>query len=104
MKIFLDDNRKTPEGWVRCYWPDEVIALLREQREVVTHLSLDHDLGDDERGTGADVIRWLQEKVLYEPDFPVPEITIHTDNPGEHNLMRLGVESILRLKARGASE
>ena len=28
MKIFLDDIRNTPDGWVRCYWPDEVLSLL----------------------------------------------------------------------------
>lgn len=28
MKVFLDDERRTPEGWVRVYWPDEAIALL----------------------------------------------------------------------------
>lgn len=50
MKVFLDDERRTPEGWVRVYWPDEAIALL--QTGQVTEISLDHDLGDDARGTG----------------------------------------------------
>ena len=45
MRIYLDDERTTPEGWVRTYWPDEVIALLEQGG--VTHVSLDHDLGDD---------------------------------------------------------
>lgn len=102
MRIYLDDNRKTPEGWVRCYWPDEVIAHLRTRE--VTHLSLDHDLGDDERGKGSDVIRWLQETVLYDPSFPVPEIAIHSSNAKEVEMMRLGVESIWRLKARGQKQ
>lgn len=50
MRVFLDDERATPEGWVRAYWPDEVIALL--ETGVVAELSLDHDLGDDQRGGG----------------------------------------------------
>ena len=29
----------------------------------MTDVSLDHDLGDDARGTGYDVIRWLEEAV-----------------------------------------
>jgi len=37
-----------------CLLPDEIIRLL--QLGVVTALSLDHDLGDDVRGTGYDVI------------------------------------------------
>lgn len=52
MKVFLDDERTTPEGWVRVYWPGESIALL--QTGQVTDISLDHDLGDDARGTGYD--------------------------------------------------
>ncbi|PZP08852.1 MAG: hypothetical protein DI621_07230 [Pseudomonas protegens] len=48
MKIYLDDERQTPQGWVRTYWPDEVIALLKAGG--VEDISLDHDLGDDQRG------------------------------------------------------
>ena len=29
MRVFLDDERATPPGWVRTYWPDEVITLLK---------------------------------------------------------------------------
>ena len=29
MRVFLDDERNTPEGWIRVYWPDEVIELLK---------------------------------------------------------------------------
>ena len=49
MKVFLDDERATPDEWVRVYWPNEAIALL--QTGQVTEISLDHDLGDDARGT-----------------------------------------------------
>jgi branched-chain amino acid transport system ATP-binding protein len=41
MRIFLDDERETPEGWERAFWPHEVIELLelgdianREPREL----------------------------------------------------------------------
>ncbi|WP_374046440.1 cyclic-phosphate processing receiver domain-containing protein [Massilia antarctica] len=26
MKVYLDDERATPPGWVRVYWPEEAIA------------------------------------------------------------------------------
>lgn len=54
MKVYLDDERNTPEGWTRVYWPDEAVSLLTSG--AVVEISLDHDLGDDERGTGYDVI------------------------------------------------
>jgi hypothetical protein len=31
---------------------------------MVQELSLDHDLGDDARGTGYDVILWIEEAVV----------------------------------------
>ncbi len=79
MKIFLDDIRDAPDGWVRVLWPDEAIELLMSG--TVTHLSLDHDLGDDKRGTGYDVLTWIEETVTVNHGFVLPEITIHTANP-----------------------
>lgn len=54
MKIYLDDERQTPEGWHRVYWPEKAIALLKQG--AVTEISLDHDIGDDDHGTGYDVV------------------------------------------------
>lgn len=61
MKVYLDDERTTPEGWVRVYWPDEAIELLKAGQ--VQEISLDHDLVNDERGTGYDVVAWIEETV-----------------------------------------
>ena len=61
MKVYLDDERPTPDGWHTCRWPEEVIELLKAGG--VTHLSLDHDLGDDNHGTGYDVVLWIEEQV-----------------------------------------
>lgn len=50
---------------VRVYWPDETIAFL--EKGGVELISLDHDLGDDERGTGYDVLLWIEEAVVTSP-------------------------------------
>ncbi|APR82238.1 Hypothetical protein A7982_07587 [Minicystis rosea] len=97
MKVFLDDERPTPEGWVAVRWPAEAIALL--QTGAVTHLSLDHDLGDDQRGTGYDVIVWLEEEVALR-GFTPPEISVHSANASARQKMLLGIESIRRLAAK----
>ena len=93
MKVFLDDRREAPEGWIRCYWPHEVISLLITGD--VTEISLDHDLGDDERGTGYDVISWIECWVITNGFIP-PKIHIHTDNPAARQRMEAGVASIAR--------
>ena len=79
MKVYLDDERQTPEGWVSCLWPDEVIQLLKEG--LVEEISLDHDLGckfNRER-TGYDVLLWIEESVFFDKYLP-PKINIHTAN------------------------
>lgn len=40
MKVYLDDERSTPNGWVRVYWPDEAVELLSTGE--VVEISLDH--------------------------------------------------------------
>ncbi|MGO4809179.1 cyclic-phosphate processing receiver domain-containing protein [Cupriavidus sp. 2MCAB6] len=94
MKVYLDDERPTPAGWTRAYWPSETIALLETGE--VTDLSLDHDLGDDERGTGYDVILWIEEAVALR-DFVPPRITVHSSNASAAEKMRAGILTIERL-------
>ena len=62
---------------MRVYWPDEAIALL--ESGAVEELSLDHDLGDDERGTGYDVVLWIEEAVaLVDSSRPGSPCTLPT--------------------------
>jgi hypothetical protein len=93
MKIFLDDYRTAPKGWIQVYWPSEAIELLETGN--VTEISLDHDLGDDQRGTGYDVLRWIEQQVvLY--NFKPPGIHIHTSNPAAYQRMQAAKEQIKR--------
>lgn len=86
--------RDAPEGWVRCYWPDEVRKLLSTGG--VTALSLDHDLGDDAWGTGYDVLTWLEEKIVEAEagDLVPPYILIHSANPVARQRMSQAVKWI----------
>jgi len=82
VKVWLDDFRPAPAGWIRTYWPEEVIELLKTGD--VEEISLDHDLGDHygagKERTGYDVLTWMEEAVLTEGFIP-PIINIHTANP-----------------------
>ncbi|MFM5372542.1 cyclic-phosphate processing receiver domain-containing protein [Aeromonas veronii] len=97
MKLYLDDERKTPVGWVRVFWPDEAIAWLKT--EMVTEISLDHDLGDDDRGTGYDVILWIENEVMTN-NFIHPQIHIHSANVSARRKMELGVVAINNFLAK----
>jgi hypothetical protein len=94
MKVYLDDERSTPEGWTRVYWPDEAVALLAAGE--VAEISLDHDLGDDERGTGYDVILWIEEAVALR-GFSPPIIFVHSANSSAREKMEAGIAAIRRL-------
>lgn len=77
MNVYLDDERETPAGWLRAYWPDEVIKLLKTGN--VKQLSLDHDLGNDTKGTGYDVLLWIEWAVFIDGFVP-PAIAVHSAN------------------------
>ncbi len=93
MKVYLDDERATPTGWHRVYWPDEAIALL--ESGTVTEISLDHDLGDDERGTGYDVVLWIEEAVALR-GFKPPKMSVHSANSSARMKMEAGIAAIER--------
>ncbi len=97
MRVYLDDERATPDGWTRVYWPDEAIALLETGN--VAEISLDHDLGDDERGTGYDVIAWIEEAVVTRGFVP-PSMRVHSANPAARVRMEAGIAAIERLARR----
>jgi len=91
LRIYLDDLRPAPNGWVRVFWPQEAIARLKTGQ--VTDASLDHDLGDDQRGTGYDVLLWIEEAVAVD-GFKPPEITVHSANPAAGIRMDAAIASI----------
>lgn len=94
MKVFLDDERTTPIGWVRVFRADEAIQLLKSGH--VTLLSLDHDLGSPDRGTGYDVLLWLEQQMV-SGRFKPPEIRLHTSNPVGLKRMQQAVDKIYEL-------
>ena len=95
MKLYLDDERTAPDGWVQVRWPDEAIKLL--QMGEVTNLSLDHDLGDDQRGTGYDVLLWIEQEVASCQFTPPAKIEVHSANPPARKRMQAAIESIFRM-------
>lgn len=77
MKVFLDDERPTPEGWTHARFVEDAIELLKS--EEVTHISLDNDLGIGYH-EGYEVLEWMEREVV-EKGFKPPKIRIHSMNP-----------------------
>jgi len=100
MKLWLDDIRPAPSGWHH-------VKNIREAKDVlitglVTHASLDHDLGACSEcmqgksveewmadhnnqampncthfGTGYDLVTWMEENKIW----PTEYINVHSANP-----------------------
>lgn len=88
ISVWLDDERPMPSSFdvhVKTAW--EAIELLK--KDVVEYISLDHDLGDDEKfGTGMDVARWIEEHAFLGDLTPL-SYNLHTANPvGRDNMMK----------------
>lgn len=66
MKLWLDDMRPAPGGWIAVASYEQAEAFIEEHLEQITEVSLDHDLnsthsaGDYSDGkTGFDVLKLL---------------------------------------------
>jgi len=87
MKLFIDDVRNAPDNsWTVARNYKEAISYLTGN-EQITHLSFDHDLGNNSR-SGYDIAKWIEKKVI-EGKFILPQnVYIHSANP-------VGVKNIL---------
>ncbi|MFT4841573.1 MAG: hypothetical protein ACI90M_002036 [Candidatus Azotimanducaceae bacterium] len=94
IRVYLDDERVPPAGWTLVRWPDEAIALLKQGD--VEEISLDHDLGDDDRGTGYDVVLWV-ERAVVQDGFNPPAMRVHSANSSARAKMESGIQAIARL-------
>ena len=98
MKVWLDDRRAAPKGWVRVRTPEEAIELLRAGG--VEELSLDHDLGlgvGARERTGYDVLLWLEAEVAAGQARPPAVMRVHSGNVGAVTRMEQAIASIRRL-------
>ena len=89
IKIWVDDIREVPEGYIGTKSVNETIMLIEKienEGGKIGLLDLDHDLGDYAQ-FGGDAIRILDYLAEYEKFYPVK---IHTANPvGRVNMERM---------------
>lgn len=89
MRIWVDDIRKVPEGYIGCKSVNETIALIEKlelEGKNIRIIDLDHDLGSY-ASDGGDAIKILDYLVEYDKFY---KINIHTANPvGRANMQRV---------------
>ena len=103
MRVWLDDERPAPPGWVWAFTPEQAIGLLG--LGTVAEMSLDHDLGLPDgpaERTGYTVLLWLEREVGNGRwPHPLPEMAVHSANPAGRDRMLRVIRTINRLQALG---
>lgn len=78
IKLWVDDLRPSPAGWLWVKTAPEALRTL--QTQIVEEISLDHDLGDDNLGTGYTIASYLEEQAYLGNLSPIVW-HIHSANP-----------------------
>ena len=79
MKLFVDDTRPCPAGWVLARTYKEAMAHLFYCSNGVSEVSLDHDLGEEK--TGYDIACAIEEVAHTFDNYNPPLIHCHSANP-----------------------
>ncbi len=74
MKLWLDDLRPPPEGWMWARTVEEAMPHLRSGE--VAEASLDHDLGEGVE-EGHRLVLWMAEHGIW----PTQAVSVHSSNP-----------------------
>ena len=88
MNIFLDDDRETPEGYIRTYTVEETIELIKANNGKIEILSLDNDLGIGLE-EGREVMKWVEEQAYHNTLLPIPRLVIHSGNNVAQDFMMM---------------
>jgi len=89
IKLYVDDERTPPDGWILAKNYKEAIDILIKEEGNIYALSLDHDLGGigTNEKNGNDIAQWL-EKQVYTKGYKAPRhLHSHSMNPvGKRNI------------------
>lgn len=90
MRIFLDNFKEAPIGWVHAYTAEEAIRLLANFN--VTDLSMDNEVNNGD-APGYYVLNWIENQILYSHYKP-PKIHTHATNANNFKRMSTIIDSI----------
>jgi len=100
LRLWLDDddNRPVPPGFdLHVKTAQEAIDAIASGQ--ISEISLDHDLGPPEAGTGYDVAKWIEEQA-YLGAIPKLVWSVHSANPVGAKNIRNALESAERYWAQ----
>jgi len=85
MKVWVDDVRPAPEGYIWCKSTNEALRLIVANIKEVEILHLDHDMGDTFGGDAIIIVEELERKAHRSQEFAEAVSNIifilHSANP-----------------------
>ena len=96
MKLWIDDVRPAPEGWVHAKTAEEARKWI-ESGEMIQAISFDHDLGEGQEN-GHDLVSLVEERV-YLGKMGLPEMAVHSANPVGARRIFAAIEAINRWRS-----
>ncbi|MBQ3543466.1 MAG: hypothetical protein IJA34_00515 [Lachnospiraceae bacterium] len=85
MKIWVDDIRPAPEGYIWCQCTNHALRLLRNKISEVELIDLDHDMGDTFGGDAIKIPQELERLSYRDADFAEKvkniKFRFHSANP-----------------------
>lgn len=93
MKLYLDDRREAPEGWVRAQSVNEAIKMIIAA-DVWEDVSLDNDLGmwEWDGGEGYKLVDWMIEH----DKWPLNKPKVHSWNVVRRAQMLADIDRFVR--------
>jgi hypothetical protein len=102
MKLWIDDVRPAPDGYVWCKTTPEALRMIRNHYNSIEEISLDHDAGELQY-YGGDFIEVLKEmeRISHSPFWPSDykeafmqyRFFLHSANPVGVQNMRAIIEA-----------
>lgn len=97
MKIWLDDIRPEPTGWLPCTTAEQVIEVMEmaTPQNPVTHISLDYHLGA--ASTGDKVLHYILNNLKEYGIAPPGSMEAHTSDGAARAEMNRIIYEILKM-------
>ncbi len=84
MKLWIDDVRPTPEGYIGYMTTNAALRYIRQNAANIELIDLDHDAGDcaKEGGDYINILREMQRLTrVHKMDFSHIKFRLHSANP-----------------------
>lgn len=109
IKVWLDDERIPPPGWIHLKTAVEAVEFLKSRALEIEEMSFDHDLGYQGPSSGLpedgnDVAKALEELAYHQNINPEIRLSIHSSNSAGVKEIKLALGSALRFLGRNRDE